>query len=103
MWPMSQVGYHVDCPLSQDVLSYNAERLRGHELHNIITVVMYEKNLSLPDAVAWIGTFHESLVAEFKSHRENLKSMREKWGDEVSRQVDRYVEGLGEWAKGNHC
>ncbi|KAK0634211.1 isoprenoid synthase domain-containing protein [Immersiella caudata] len=66
--------------------SYNIECRRGHELHNIITDVMHGKNLNLPDAVAWM-----------------VKSMREQWGEEISRRADRYVEGLGEWAKGNDC
>ncbi|KAK0654741.1 terpenoid synthase [Cercophora newfieldiana] len=85
-----------------DVLSYNVERLRGHELHNLITVVMHEKMLGLPDAVAWIGTLHESLVAEFITCREEVKNMRQEWGGDVSHQVDRYVDGLGEWARGNY-
>lgn len=87
----------------KDVLSYNVERLRGHELHNLITVVMYERKLRLPDAVAWIGNFHEVLVAEFIACRDQVKNMREEWGEDVSRQVNRYVDGLGEWARGNHC
>ncbi|KAK4442054.1 terpenoid synthase [Podospora aff. communis PSN243] len=86
-----------------DVLSYNVERLRGHELHNLITAVMHEKSLTLPDAVGWIGNFHDSLVTEYMTCREKVSRMRAQWGDEIANQVDRYVEGLGEWAKGNHC
>ncbi|KAK3331203.1 terpenoid synthase [Apodospora peruviana] len=79
-----------------DLYSYNVERAKGHELHNLLTLVMHEKNLNLQSAVDWIGEWHDEIVAEFMECKANLPS----WGVEIDTQVRRYVDGMMFWVRG---
>jgi len=86
----------------KDVYSYNIERARGHALHNILTAIMYEKNLQVAEAAAWFNDWHNSMLAEFLTLRDDLDSLiRNQYGDEIASQVRFYVDGLGRWIRGS--
>jgi len=85
-----------------DVYSYNVERTRGHALHNIVTVAMYEKNLQVKEAVEWFNDWHNDILREFLALREQVDvSTRREYGDEVAKQVRFYVDGLAMWVRGS--
>ena len=86
---------------SQDIYSYNLERVRGLGLFNLVTVVMYEQDIGPRAAVAQIGAWHDGIVAEFLAARDELAQLSRRWGDSVHRQVEFYVNGLGRWVRGS--
>ncbi|KAK3367415.1 terpenoid synthase [Lasiosphaeria ovina] len=89
---------------ANDVYSYNIERVRGHALHNLVTIVMHEKDMGPQDAITWIGAWHDDLVADFfasKAELEQLLSNGEWASGDVERQVRIYVDGLGCWVRGS--
>lgn len=85
-----------------DVYSYNVERARGHALHNIVTLAMYEKDVDVQDAVKWFNDWHNEILREFLALREEVDSLtRKQYGDAVAKQVRFYVDGLARWVRGN--
>lgn len=59
---------------------------------------MNQFNLDLEGAVEWISTRTAEITAEFILLSQSLPS----WGHEVDSKVTRYVDGLGNWVRGNH-
>ncbi|KAK3364561.1 terpenoid synthase [Lasiosphaeria hispida] len=86
---------------TNDVYSYNVERARGHALHNLVTLIMHEKDIGPQAAVRYIGEWHDGIVAEFLACHEELKKVSPQWGAEVDRQVQFYVHGMGCWVRGS--
>lgn len=86
----------------QDVYSYNIERARGHALHNILTAIMYEKNMPVQEAAAWYNDWHNEMLAEFMTLRDEIDDLvRTQYGDSIAAQVRFYVDGLGRWIRGS--
>ncbi|XP_006463368.1 hypothetical protein AGABI2DRAFT_208101 [Agaricus bisporus var. bisporus H97] len=81
---------------SNDIFSYNVEQSKG-DTHNMIPVVMYQKDLSLQEAVDFVGQMCKSSIDRFKAERDNLPS----WGPHIDRQVNVYVQGLADWIVGS--
>lgn len=63
----------------------------------MIPVVMYQKDLSLQEAVDFVGQMCKSSIDRFKAERDNLPS----WGPHIDRQVNVYVQGLADWIVGS--
>ncbi|KAK0624077.1 terpenoid synthase [Immersiella caudata] len=82
---------------TNDVYSYPVERARGHALHNLVTVVMHQMDLSPQAAIDWIADWIDSLVRDFLRCQADLPS----WGPEIDAQVSKYIDGLGNWVRGN--
>ncbi|KAF8545687.1 terpenoid synthase, partial [Imleria badia] len=51
--------------LSNDLLSYNLEQLRGDELHNIVTCVINEHNTDVNGAMLWVDDFLHGVEERF--------------------------------------
>lgn len=79
--------------------SYALEHARGLAFHNIITCIQFEYGLDLQAALDWLGAFTKSLVEQLASDRNNLPS----WGPETDSKVQAYIDGLGNWVRGNDC
>jgi len=85
--------------LTNDLYSYNNEQAAGHGGHNIITVVMNEKDVDLDGALNWVGAYHEGVLSRFQAQRHMLPS----WGADMDSVVDSYVERLAYWIRGHDC
>lgn len=71
---------------------------RGDDGHNLVTIVMNEKQLDLHAALEWIGELHDRLVAQFLSDFPKVPS----FGSEaLDAEVAIYVDGLGNWVRAN--
>lgn len=81
---------------SNDIFSYNVEQSKG-DTHNMIPVVMNQRNLDLQSAVDFVGEMCKSAIDRFIAERANLPS----WGPEIDRQVKTYVQGLADWIVGS--
>lgn len=79
--------------------SYALEHARGLAFHNIITCIQYEHGLDLQDSLDWLGEFTKSLTERFATDRKNLPS----WDPETDAKVQVYIDGLGNWVRGNDC
>ena len=83
----------------QDMLSYNKEQATGDDRYNILTVVMHQLNLTLPDAVKWAVTYYDETKKKFLDGMKRIPS----WGKEIDEQVAMYVAQLAVWPRGNAC
>ncbi|KAG6894724.1 hypothetical protein C0992_004965 [Termitomyces sp. T32_za158] len=85
--------------LSNDLYSYNVEQARGDEGHNIVTILMQHEHLTLSEAVAWIGNHASKCVRNFLNDLSHVPY----FGEEYQADVDRYLDGLGNWVRGHDC
>lgn len=85
--------------LGNDLYSYNIEQAAGHGGHNIITVVMNEKQVDLHGALDWVAEYHGQILSEFQAQYRVLPS----WGPIVDRKVKTYVERLAQFIRGIDC
>ncbi|KAG6859946.1 hypothetical protein C0995_001480 [Termitomyces sp. Mi166 len=85
--------------LSNDVYSYNLEEARGGERHNLVTVVMHHVNIGLNEAMRWIEDYNSKLVQDFLNDFDNIPS----FGEEFQDDVNRYLDGMATWVRGNDC
>ncbi|KZT22781.1 terpenoid synthase [Neolentinus lepideus HHB14362 ss-1] len=83
--------------LSNDMYSYNIEQAKDDDGHNIVTVVMHEKNTDVQWALHWVGQYYRRITTQFLQDKKMLPS----WGNDIDSQVERYVDGLGNWARGH--
>lgn len=73
------------------------EKSRGLELHNSVELVMKEQNLDLQGAIDWLECYAARVHESFLANITNLPS----WGEDVDRRVRIYIDGLGQWVRGN--
>ena len=73
------------------------EQSRGIEGNNILTVLMKEKGLNLQEAADHAGVLFGDLMDRFVAERKKLPS----WGPDLDRDINRYVDGIGDWVVGN--
>ena len=79
----------------QDIFSYNVEQSRG-DSHNMIVILMEYHDMSLQEAVDYVGDLCKQTIDVFCLNKRNLPS----WGPEVDDMVARYVQGLQDWIVG---
>jgi len=75
---------------SNDVFSYNVDQAR-HNSHNIVTLVMRENDISLQDAVNYVGSLHRSTLHLFIDH---INDIPRSWGAKIDSDIATYVCGL---------
>ncbi|KAF9481630.1 terpenoid synthase [Pholiota conissans] len=83
--------------LVNDMHSYVREISCGLANHNIITVIMHERNLDLQAALDFLGIYANDIASIFLADLERVPS----WGPELDERVQVYIEGLGQWVRGN--
>ncbi|KAK7461741.1 Anterior gradient protein 2 [Stygiomarasmius scandens] len=91
--------------LSNDLYSYNMEQAKGHSGANIVTVVMKSNHVELQDAVDYVGTLCQELLAEFQDAKLAVEQRAEKEKDEALanslRDALHCLEAYGHWVRGN--
>ena len=83
----------------QDIFSYNKEQATGDHFFNILTVVMHQYNLPLPDAMEWVVKYRSKIETNFLEGLKRIPS----WGKDVDDQMAVYIEHLAGWPRGNEC
>ncbi|KAH9477941.1 Delta(6)-protoilludene synthase [Psilocybe cubensis] len=88
--------------LGNDMYSYKKEVLAGDTGYNAVTVVMHNLRLSVDEAIQWISNLQDDLVADFLTLREDVVNKRSfsTYGAEMDRQIESYIDGLGQWMRG---
>ncbi|KAI0089631.1 isoprenoid synthase domain-containing protein [Irpex rosettiformis] len=85
--------------LDNDIVSYSKEQALGDDRHNIITVVMHQFNLTLPEAMNWASERHKKFQDQFLDGLRNVPA----WGKDIDDQIAVYIEHLGGWPRANYC
>lgn len=80
-------------------MSYKREQGFGNDSHNVLTVAIQTLDIDLQDAVLWAAKFQADLEARFLEKQKRIPS----WGSDIDRQVQKYIDGLGRWIRGNMC
>jgi len=62
----------------------------------MIPIMMFHHNLTLQDAVDFVGNLCKSSIQRFEADRASLPS----WGPDIDHDVAKYVEGLQNWIVG---
>ncbi|KAJ7121824.1 terpenoid synthase [Mycena crocata] len=84
--------------IGNDLCSYNVEQARGDDGHNLVTIVMHALGLDLNAALLWISDLHDKLVDRFLHAYQQIPHFSD---PELDAQVSEYVDGLGNWVRGN--
>ncbi|KAJ7112783.1 terpenoid synthase [Mycena crocata] len=84
--------------IGNDLCSYNVEQARGDDGHNLITIVMHALDLNLNAALMWISDLHDKLVDQFLTAYKWVPRFN---NPDLDAQVLEYVDGLGNWVRGN--
>ncbi|KAG2098250.1 isoprenoid synthase domain-containing protein [Suillus discolor] len=80
---------------SNDIFSYNLEQFH-HSTNNSVAVLMVKQGLDLQGAIDYCGRLCNISLQRFEENRANLPS----WGEEIDKDVAKYVEGLQNWITG---
>ncbi|KAI0706366.1 terpenoid synthase [Earliella scabrosa] len=83
--------------MDNDIFSYNVEQARGDDRHNLTTIIMHQFNVDVQEAFDKIGKWRQELTDQFLEAYGKLPS----WGPEIDEEVRRYVDGMGNWVRGN--
>ena len=73
------------------------EKSRGLELHNSVELVMNEQKIDVQGAMNWIECYALRVHDSFLQNVADLPS----WGEDVDRRIRIYIDGLGQWVRGN--
>jgi Delta6-protoilludene synthase len=90
--------------LANDMCSYKKEALTNDADYNAVTVVMYNEKTDVAGGIQWISDIHDEIVDNFLRLREDVIHKTNgfpSWGEEIDRQVELYVDGLGMWIRGH--
>ncbi|KAK7451089.1 hypothetical protein VKT23_012765 [Stygiomarasmius scandens] len=90
--------------LANDMCSYKKEVLTNDADYNAVTVVMYNEKTDAAGGIQWISDIHDDIVDHFLRLREDVMNKTNgfpSWGEEIDRQVELYVDGLGMWIRGH--
>ncbi|KAF8266732.1 terpenoid synthase [Lactarius quietus] len=85
--------------LDNDMLSYNVERTRGEDGHNIITIVMHQHKTDIKGAMNWVCDYHKELESKFMDLYETKIP---KFGEPVDTELAQYVDGIGNIVRANY-
>lgn len=80
----------------KDLYSYNFERSRGIDDHNMVTVVMKEKGVDIQEAIDYIEKRFNNIAQKFLEDMKDVPSFSET----LDPLVAEYVWGLGNWVTG---
>ncbi|KAH9847297.1 terpenoid synthase [Lenzites betulinus] len=88
--------------LDNDLTSFGKEYAAGDLGHNIIPLVMRERNLNLQSAISWLAAEHSRRIDEFFQLWPKVSSIR--FGsDAVDGVVAAYLDHLVNWVRANEC
>ncbi|KAF5335276.1 hypothetical protein D9758_016241 [Tetrapyrgos nigripes] len=83
--------------LANDIYSYNKEQAAGDDLHNIVSVIMKEKNYTVQQAMDHVGSIYVGIRDDFLENYKNLPV----YDEPVNSLVREYCWGTGQWVTTN--
>jgi hypothetical protein len=81
----------------QDMCSYKKEVLADDAEYNAVTIVMKNNGTDVASGIQWISDYHDEIVDHFLRLRDDVLTHNgvPSWGEDLDRQVARYIDGLG--------
>jgi hypothetical protein len=76
--------------------SYAVEVARGIAFHNIVSSIIQEHGLNVPEAMRWLEEFGQDRIKVFLDGIEKLPS----WGSEIDENVRKYIDSIGYVVRG---
>ncbi|KAJ6564020.1 terpenoid synthase [Mycena capillaripes] len=83
--------------LANDLYSYNVEQSRGDDQHNMVTVAMREKNLSVQQAVDHVGEQYQQICRAFCEDMKNMPT----FSGPLDNMATEYAAGMSLWVYTN--
>jgi hypothetical protein len=71
-------------------VSYNKEQCCGEEEHNLVSIAMHEKGMTVQQAMDFVG-------AQFSKTAALFLELEDHWKNEWSDGLRIYVKGMGNW------
>ncbi|KAF7374173.1 Terpene cyclase [Mycena sanguinolenta] len=90
--------------LANDLVSYKKEVLANSAEFNLLTILTVHYHKDLAGAVQWISDRNDEAVERFLALRDdvhNHKSGVPSWGEDIDMQLDKYINGIAYWIRGN--
>ncbi|KAJ6561560.1 terpenoid synthase [Mycena vulgaris] len=90
--------------LANDMCSYKKEVLSNDADYNAVTVIMVNNNTDVAGGIQWISDRHDEIVENFLAVRDDVLNHRNgvpSWGKTIDAQVEKYIDGLGQWIRGH--
>ncbi|KAJ8508570.1 hypothetical protein ONZ45_g9172 [Pleurotus djamor] len=84
--------------LGNDIFSWNIEQSQGEDSHNSVTVIMNDKNLTLQEALDYIGNVYSAIRTQFKREFDELPSL----DPDYDALIREYCWHLGNLVNGNN-
>ena len=78
-------------------IRYTGRQARGDDGHNLVTIVKHQFKFNFNDTFQWISDLYDGLVADFLAEWKNIPT----FGGPVDREIRTYLDGLGNWVRGN--
>ncbi|KAF5346639.1 hypothetical protein D9758_013207 [Tetrapyrgos nigripes] len=83
--------------LANDIYSYNKEQAVGDDIHNIVSVIMKEKDCTVQQAMDHVGRIYVGIRDDFMENYKNLPVYEEP----LNSLVHEYCWGMGQWVTTN--
>ncbi|EMD33938.1 hypothetical protein CERSUDRAFT_97863 [Gelatoporia subvermispora B] len=87
--------------LDNDLASYNKEQAADDDLHNIITIVMHEKQIDLDSALSWLAAEHKTRADRILGTWKQIEDL--KFSPEIESALAYYIDHLLNWPLANDC
>ncbi|THU88361.1 terpenoid synthase [Dendrothele bispora CBS 962.96] len=84
--------------LANDIYSYNKEQAVGDDIHNIVSVIMTEKNFTIQQAMDYVDRLYVGMREEFLKNYENLPLYDD---PSLNSLVQEYCWGVCQWTTTN--
>ena len=79
------------------MVSYKKERVAGLDWVNSLTILMNTMDMSLQEAMDYVGELHRSALRDYIENKKLIPS----FGAEVDRDIRAYVRNMDDWVIGN--
>lgn len=76
----------------------NHRQSRGDDGHNLVAIVMHQRNLDVQGALDWIGKLHDDLVLKFLEDYKKVPTFPD---PQITKDTAAYAEALGNWVRAN--
>ncbi|KZS86919.1 terpenoid synthase [Sistotremastrum niveocremeum HHB9708] len=83
--------------LANDIYSYNVERIRDDNPHNLVAVAMKDQDCDAQSAIDYIARCYMQLRDRFLAGFDDLPS----WSSTIDKDVKSYIWGVGNWVTAN--
>ncbi|KAF8160449.1 isoprenoid synthase domain-containing protein [Mycena galopus ATCC 62051] len=94
---VENLGFDIVC-VGNDILSFNVEQARG-DTHNAVIVVMRERELSIQEAMDFVGQWYQQKIEDFYTAMQDLPPCP---SVAIRNRVKMYFAAIANWITSNY-